>query len=125
MLTARERVRIGGALNHIILAQKPWPDKNPSPYQGDGDTDGDDNGAHEIGPGEERNMPPKEDPGGDRLNLRASLTDAAIASKNPDAARALLAIEARLAEIIGFLAPAKAGVEAPMLLKLNLLAHIL
>lgn len=41
---------------------KPWADKNPYPFQGDGDVDGDDNGVYEINPGEGEARTPNENP---------------------------------------------------------------
>lgn len=50
------------------MAPKPWSDKNPYPFQGDGDVDGDDNGVYEIDPGETEHRAPSSDPDGDSLN---------------------------------------------------------
>lgn len=135
-MTARERLLLGHSYptfsahpGLFAAGPKPWKDKDPVPYQGDDDSDGGPADGHHSpyhdDPGESVDMPPNEHPGGDHLNLRASLDAAAAACQDPEAARSLLAIEARLAEISLFLRPAKIGASPEMLLKLNVLAHIL
>lgn len=44
------------------MARKPWGDRDSNPFQGDGDNDGDDNGAFEGGPGEELPNQPHGEP---------------------------------------------------------------
>jgi len=129
-MSVRERLLFGSSYDAIramprLAGPKPWPDKNPDPFQGDGDVDGDDNGAYDTDPGEERSTPPREDPGGDRLNLRSSFQEAAAASSNPEAARALLAIEARLAEIVQFTKSARLCGHIPTICKLDVLSQII
>jgi hypothetical protein len=129
-MSVRERLLFGKSYGAImamphLAGPKPWPDKDPAPYQGDGDTDGDDNGTHDTDPGEERSTPPREDPGGDHLNLRSSFETAAAASPDPEAARALLAIEARLAEITLYMKSARLCGDRPTVFKLDVLSQIL
>lgn len=131
-MTARERLRLGPSVSAIMFGappplaagRKPWGDRDPAPW-GDGDSDGEDHGVHEGDPGEEMPNTPSPEPGGDSLNLRASFTAAAEAAASPEAQRALLAIEARLAEITLFMKAARLGASSDTTLKLNVLAHIL
>lgn len=132
-MTARERLRLGPTITATMFGmppplhcgRKPWGDKNPYPFQGDGDVDGDDNGVYDTDPGEEKPVAPRSEPEGDNLNLRSSFTAAAEATKDPDGQRALLAIEARLAEITQFIKPARLGASRDTLMKLAVLDHIL
>jgi hypothetical protein len=129
-MSVRERLLFGKSYDAIramphLAGPKPWPDKDSVPYQGDGDPDGDDNGTYNSDPGEERSTPPREDPGGDHLNLRASFEAAAAASPDPEAARALLAIEARLAEITLYMKSARLCGSRPTVFKLDVLSQIL
>lgn len=103
---------------------KPWPDK-PNPWGND--NDGEDNGAYDSDPGDERGTPPSNDDPTEGLNLRAALTAAAerSASFDPDAFRALLAIDSRLGEISLYLKDAKRGVSGEALTKLLVLERIL
>lgn len=137
-MTPRERLRAGHAgkpvkpfmmlqqPQAIIEAQpKPWDDKDSPPYPGSGDTDGDGDTTHKYAPGEEVSIPPAPSPNTDSLRLRASLEAAADASTDPDAQRAMRAIEARLAEITQYMRAAQRGASKDMTIKLGVLAHII
>lgn len=51
------------------MGKKPWSDRDPYPFQGDGDTDGDDNGAFKSpGPGEEGSQKPSGDGATDNMD---------------------------------------------------------
>lgn len=128
-MSVRERLLFGSAYEAIqamprLAGPKPWRDKDPDPFQGDGDVDGEDNGAHDTDPGEERSTPPAQSPDTDSLNLRSSF-QAAAASCDPEAARALLAIEARLAEITQFTKSARLCGHIPTICKLDVLSQII
>lgn len=139
-MTPRERLKVGSAGKEyaakpfmmsyqpksVVEAQpKPWDEKQPSPYPGGGDNDGDGETTHKYAPGEEISIPPSPSPASDTLNLRASLEAAADASRDPDVQRAMRAIEARLAEIVGFMRAASRGASKDMAIKLGVLTAIL
>jgi hypothetical protein len=108
---------------HQRLGPKPWPDR-PAPWEDD--NDGNDNGVYDTDPGEQRDTPPSDDDPTEGLNLRATLAAAATrATDDPDAFRALLAIESRLAEISLYLKDAQRGLQGEALTKLLVLARIL
>lgn len=91
-----------------IAGRKPWDDHGPGgPW---GDPDGDDNGAyHPPAPGETEDRTPAKGPDSD-LDIRA-MCDRVIASPDitPEARMALVAIEARLAEMSLYFPAAIAG----------------
>jgi hypothetical protein len=131
-MSVRERLLFGKSYEAIramphLAGPKPWPDKDKTPWD-DGDPDGGAVGnpsPYHDDPGESVDMPPREDPGGDHLNLRSSFETAAAASRDPEAARALLAIEARLAEITQFMKSARLCGDRPTVFKLDVLSQIL
>lgn len=107
-------------------APKPWQDKDPAPWS-DGDPDGDSvrqPEPHRYEPGEKIDLPPATSPDSD-LDLRASLTAGAATCRDPEAARAMLAIEARLGEISLYMKAARAGAPQNLVFKLDVLAVIL
>lgn len=145
-LTQRERLKLGSTRikqevrPFRVLAEprfgepqsampKPWPNKEPDPFQGGDDGDGGPMpGTGEPfrnPPGEETNVPPSPSPSTDTLSLRASLDAAASTSSDPEVQQAMRAIEARLAEISLFLRTATRGASKDMAIKLGVLAHII
>lgn len=125
-MSVRERLLLGGSYHAVramphLAGPKPWQDKDSVPYQGDGDPDGDDNGSYDTDPGEERSTPPAQE----GLSLRKSFEAAAAASPDPEAARALLAIEARLAEITQFTKSARLCGDRPTVFKIDVLSQII
>lgn len=141
-MTPRERLKVGSAAKEykakpfMMLQQpkaiyeklaepRPWDDKDPSPYPGGSDNEGDGDTTNKYAPGEEIKIPPSPSPDTDSLNLRASLEAAADASSDPDVQRAMRAIEARLAEIVGFMRAASRGASKDMAIKLGVLTAIL
>ncbi len=109
----------------IQAARKPWSDRDPQPFPGGDDEDGDDNGVYDTDPGEERKTPPDSGSAENILDLRASFEAAASTSTDPAAARALLAIEARLGEITLYIKDAMVGSDRATLTKLLLLSRLI
>lgn len=109
--------------------RKPWPERDDVPYKGDDDPDGGPMPGtdlpYEYAPGDGEHRAPNPDPDGDHLNLRSALMEAAVGHKDQEAARALLAIEARLAEIMQFMKSARQGTPPGVTFKLDVLAHII
>lgn len=109
----------------LKAAEKPWSDRDPAPW-GNGDEDGENirqPDTYRDKPGTEVKEPPASSPNSD-LDLRASLAAAAADCQNPEAGRAMLAIEARLGEITQFMKAARAGAPPSVLSKLDVLQHI-
>jgi hypothetical protein len=100
----------------LAAGRKPWDDRGSAPW-GDGDPDGDDNGSYKNDPGEKVDLPPSvdDDDGQSAKGLRdlcgQAMTAGGIA---PEATMAVVAIEARLAEISLYLPQAIAGTSGKM-----------
>lgn len=93
--------------------RKPWSERDRAPW-GDGDPDGEDNGAFDVPPGEESGIRPNPDPDGDYDDTRNIVGRAAehLTLSKPGVFNALLAIESRLAEISLYLPIALSGLPA-------------
>lgn len=120
--TARLR---GEAPRAVIAGPKPWPDKEREPYEGDGDTDGEE--YHKTFPDAPGDHPDRKPSGDPEIRARAALNYAAVicGQKDPDAFNALLGIEARLLEIIPLLPAAMRGADSVALLKLRALSRFI
>jgi hypothetical protein len=118
-------VTAAARLRGISAGPKPWPDREGAPFEGDGDTDGQD--YHRTFPDEPGDHPDRKPTGEPEIRARAALNYAAatVGQKDPDAFNALLGIEARLLEIIPLLPAAMRGADAVALLKLRALSRFI